>query len=89
LTWARIGDSWGSGYGLNANGTVAVGLAWNCKDAEAFAWTATTGSISLGHPPGNHSSRATAISANAKTVVGFWEDPTGPRRSGALGQWKA
>jgi uncharacterized membrane protein len=76
----RIGNSWGSGYGLNANGTVAVGLAWNCKDAEAFAWTATTGNISLGHPPGNHSSRATAISANAKTVVGFWEDPTGPRR---------
>jgi hypothetical protein len=33
----RIGNSWGSGYGLNANGTVAVGLAWNCKDAEAFA----------------------------------------------------
>jgi uncharacterized membrane protein len=65
---------------LNANGTVAVGLAWNCEDAEAFAWTATTGNISLGHPPGNHSSRATAISANAETVVGFWEDPTGPRR---------
>jgi hypothetical protein len=23
-----VGNSWGSGYGLNANGTLAVGLAW-------------------------------------------------------------
>jgi len=75
-----IGNSWGSGYGVNADGSVAVGLAWTCKDAEAFAWTATTGNISLGHPSGNHSSRASAISADATTVVGFWEDPTGPRR---------
>jgi uncharacterized membrane protein len=75
-----IGNSWGSGYGVSGNGTSAVGLAWNCKDAEGFAWTATTGNVSLGHPAGNHSSRASAISANAKTIVGFWEDPTGPRR---------
>ena len=76
----QIGNSWGSGYGLNANGSVAVGLAWNCHDAEAFEWTAQRGSWSLGHPAGPHSSRATAISANSKTIVGFWEDPTGPRR---------
>ncbi len=75
-----IGNSWGTGYGLNRNGTVAVGLAWTNRDAEAFVWTATTGNVSLGHPPGNHSSRASAISANGATVVGFWEDPTGPRR---------
>jgi probable HAF family extracellular repeat protein len=57
-----------------------VGLAWTCTDAEGFEWTAKTGNLSLGHPPGNHSSRASAISANAQTIVGFWEDPTGPRR---------
>jgi len=76
----KIGNSWGSGYGVSADGTVAVGLAWTCTAAEGFAWTPKTGNLSLGHPPGNHSSRASAISANAKTIVGFWEDPTGPRR---------
>jgi probable HAF family extracellular repeat protein len=75
-----LDNSWGSGYGVNGNGTMAVGLAWNCTSAEGFAWTAKTGNISLGHPAGNHSSRASAISANTKTIVGFWEDPTGPRR---------
>jgi uncharacterized membrane protein len=77
---SAVGNSWGSGYGLNANGTVAVGLAWNCKSAEGFAWTTATGNISLGHPAGNHSSRASAVSANSETIVGFWEDVTGPRR---------
>jgi probable HAF family extracellular repeat protein len=76
----KIGNSWGSGYGVSANGKVAVGLAWTCTAAEGFEWTASTGNLSLGHPAGNHSSRASAISANTKTIVGFWEDPTGPRR---------
>jgi uncharacterized membrane protein len=77
----KIGNSWGSGYGLNADGTMAVGLAWTCTAAEGFVWTAKTGNLSLGHPVGNHSSRASAISANAKTIVGFWEDPTGGRKA--------
>jgi uncharacterized membrane protein len=76
----EIGNSWGSGYGVSGDGKVAVGLAWTCTAAEGFEWTAKTGNLSLGHPAGNHSSRASAISANAKTIVGFWEDPTGPRR---------
>src|SRR5579862_667495 len=75
-----IGNSWGSGYGVSGNGSIAVGLAWTCTAAEGFEWTAKTGNLSLGHPAGNHSSRASAISANGKTIVGFWEDPTGPRR---------
>jgi len=75
-----IGNSWGSGYGVSAAGKVAVGLAWTCKYAEGFVWTAKGGNVSLGHPGGNHSSRASAISANGKMIVGFWEDPTGPRR---------
>jgi uncharacterized membrane protein len=73
-------DSWGSGYGVNGNGTLAVGIAWNCSGAEGFAWTAKLGNVSLGHPAGSHSSRASAVSANTNTIVGFWEDPTGPRR---------
>jgi probable HAF family extracellular repeat protein len=76
----KIGNSWGSGYGVSANGKVAVGLAWTCTAAEGFEWTANTGNLSLAHPAGNQNSRASAISANAKTIVGFWEDPTGARR---------
>jgi len=76
----KVGNSWGSGYGVSGDGKVAVGLAWTCTAAEGFEWTEKTGNVSLGHPAGNHSSRASAISANAKTIVGFWEDPTGPRR---------
>jgi probable HAF family extracellular repeat protein len=76
----KVGNSWGSGYGVSGDGKVAVGLAWTCTAAEGFEWTANTGNLSLGHPAGNYSSRASAISANAKTIVGFWEDPTGSRR---------
>ncbi len=72
--------SWGSGYGVNQDGTIAVGLAWNCTSAEGFVWTAAGGNKSLGHPGAGHSSRASAISANGKTVVGFWEETVGPRR---------
>ena len=66
--------SWGSGYGLNRNGTVAVGLAWYCPGAEGFKWTQRAGMLSLGHPAGA-SSRASAISADGSTIVGFAEDP--------------
>jgi probable HAF family extracellular repeat protein len=76
----KIGNSWGSGYGVSGNGSTAVGLAWTCTAAEGFEWTVKTGNLSLGHPAGNHNSRASAISANATTIVGFWEDPTGSRR---------
>ena len=76
----QLASSWGSGYGVNADGSIAAGLAWNCHGAEGFKWTAKRGVVSLGHPAGHHSSRASAISADGKTSVGFWEDPTGPRR---------
>lgn len=75
-----LANSWGSAYGVSANGSIVAGLAWNCSGAEGFVWTAQTGNVSLGHPAGAHSSRASAISADGTTIVGFWEDPTGPRR---------
>jgi uncharacterized membrane protein len=76
----QLDNSWGSGYGVDAHGSKAVGLAWYCQGAEGFKWTAHDGNKSLGHPAGNRSSRASAISADGKMIVGFWEDPTGPRR---------
>jgi len=65
---------WGSGYAVSGDGSIAVGLAWYCPGAEGFVWDRTSGMKSLGHPPGA-SSRASAISANGKMIVGFWESP--------------
>jgi uncharacterized membrane protein len=73
-----IGNAWGDGWGVNATGTLVVGLAWTCQDAEGFAWFKTFGARSLGFPPG-HSSRASAVSADSKTIVGFWEGNSGRR----------
>ncbi len=70
-----VDGSWGGGWGLNADGTELVGLAWTCPAlAEAFRWTERRGIISMGHPTRGNS-RATTISANGETIVGFWEYP--------------
>ncbi|HUM04585.1 MAG TPA: hypothetical protein VLT90_03935 [Terriglobales bacterium] len=66
--------SWGSGWSLNADGSMAVGLAWYCPGAQGFRWSAWEGMVALGHPT-HASSRATAISADTSTIVGFYEDP--------------
>ena len=73
-----IGNAWGSAYGINAIGSMVVGLAWTCSDAEGFVWMAKSGARSLGYPQG-HSSRASGISADSKTIVGFWEGNSGRR----------
>jgi uncharacterized membrane protein len=76
-------NQWGSGYGVSGDGSIAVGLAWYCPGAEGFVWNRTRGMTGLSHPsgPGGTSSRASAISADGRTIVGFSEDPpTGVRR---------
>jgi len=79
-----LDGQWGGGYDLNADGSVAVGLAWYCgAGAEGFVWNRTNGMTALSHPNGSggNSSRASAISADGRTIVGFSEDPTqGVRR---------
>ena len=67
-------SSWGSGWSVSRGGSVVVGLAWYCPGAEGFQWTQQSGMVGLGHPT-NASSRASAISADASTIVGFYEDP--------------
>jgi uncharacterized membrane protein len=69
-----LDGSWGSAYDVNADGTAVVGLAWYCPGAEGFLWTPQNGMVGLGHPP-RASSRASAISADGKTIVGFYEHP--------------
>ena len=77
--WCVLDNELGSGYGISGNGSIAVGLAWYCPGAEGFRWTEKGGMKSLGHPP-NRSSRASAISGNGNTIVGFSEDPIGGYR---------
>lgn len=66
--------SWGSGYAVSGDGSVAVGLAWYCPGAEGFVWTGAGGMSALDHPDGA-SSRASSISADGETIVGFYEHP--------------
>jgi len=66
--------NWGSGYGVNHDGSVVVGLAWYCPGAQGFRWTEGRGMVGLSHPKGA-SSRASAISADGSTIVGFYEHP--------------
>jgi uncharacterized membrane protein len=75
-----VDGNWGDGWGVNGDGSIVVGLSWYCPGAEGFEWTKQGGIVGLGHPT-NASSRATTISADGSTIVGFYEDPTqGNRR---------
>ncbi len=69
-----------SGYGLSADGLVAVGLGWDGCDARAFRWTAATGMVEL-EDSGGYASRANAVSGNGE-IVGGWDPTNG-------GAWQA
>ncbi len=69
-----IGGNWGDAWSVNSDGSIVVGLSWYCPGAEGFQWTKEGGIVGLGHPT-NASSRATTISADGSTIVGFYEDP--------------
>jgi probable HAF family extracellular repeat protein len=65
-----------TGWGVSSDGSMAVGLGWHTNyKAEAFQWSEATGMVGLGQPA-NRSSRASAISSDASTVVGFFEHPS-------------
>jgi probable HAF family extracellular repeat protein len=66
--------NWGSGYGVNRDGSVVVGLSWYCPGAQGFRWREGRGMVGLSHPKGA-SSRASAVSADGTTIVGFYEHP--------------
>ncbi len=70
-----LDQSWGDAWSVSGDGSIVVGLAWYCPGAEGFVWTQPGGIVGLGHPTGA-SSRATTISADGSTIVGFYEDPT-------------
>jgi uncharacterized membrane protein len=68
-----------SGWGVSNNKTV-VGLAWlGCVHTSGFKWTSGTGMNSLGYLGSEDfgASRASSISADASTIVGWDRDDTG------------
>lgn len=70
---APCGSDLSSAYALNQDGSVLVGLQWVGCEARAFKWTAGAGSVNLGASGG--SSRATSVSLDGTTTVGFDEHP--------------
>lgn len=71
-----------SAYGLNADGTVLVGLGWEGCKGRAFRWDATNGMVNLGVLNPIRSSRANAVSGDGQLIGGWDESPmTGQRRA--------
>jgi uncharacterized membrane protein len=68
-----------SGWDVADDGKV-VGLSWrNCTDVSAFEGTVASGITELGYVPGSDipGSRANAVTADGRTIVGWDQDSTG------------
>ncbi|HVT11729.1 MAG TPA: PEP-CTERM sorting domain-containing protein [Fimbriimonadaceae bacterium] len=71
-----VDDSLSTAYDVSGDGSQVVGLAWHPNyRAEGFSWTQGGGMVGLGRPA-IQSSRASAISRDGSTVVGFYESDT-------------
>jgi probable HAF family extracellular repeat protein len=71
----QMDQNWNSGYSVSYDGSMVVGLSWYCPGAQGFRWTSWDGFKMLSHPAGA-SSRASAVSADSSTIVGFYESST-------------
>lgn len=69
------GDSWGSGFDLNHDGSQAVGLAWTCQGGQAFHWSRATGMVGLSPGLNQPTSRATAMADDGGLIIGFLHHP--------------
>ncbi len=63
-------NSLGTGYSLNADGTMAVGLAWEDCHGTAFMWTPAGGTENIGPV------RASMVSDDGSIIVGFIHHPS-------------
>ena len=59
-----------SGYGITADGSTVCGLSWDGCNGRGFIWTEADGMQEL-EVVGDGRNRATAISADGSTIVGF------------------
>jgi len=78
---AGVEGNLSTAYDVSGDGTRIVGLGWHPNwRAEAFLWQQGSGISGLGRPEAM-SSRASAISRDGSTAVGFYENnDTGERR---------
>jgi len=63
-------NSYGSGYSLDQDGSIAVGLGWNACQGTAFMWTPDGGMMDIGPV------RASYISGDGSRIMGFQHHPT-------------
>jgi len=88
---AACGQFLSSGYGVNGDGTVIVGLGWDgCSYAHGFRWDAECGMADLGSIVLTRASRANAISADGQMIVGWSDQATGFRQGARWmdGSWQ-
>lgn len=64
-----------TGWDISGDCSKVVGLAWDGCHASGFEWTSGSGVVSLGNPGGTASSRASGVSRDGSTIVGFYEHP--------------
>lgn len=77
------GTSESSSYGINADGSLVVGLGWiSAAQAHATTWT-SAGPVDLGSTVPNRSSRANAVNGDGTYVVGWQDQATGTRQGAA------
>lgn len=74
------GNTASDAYGMSADGSVVVGLSFGGSIFQrAFRWTAATGMVSIGPPPGYSHTIVVGVSREGGTVVGnaYPISPTG------------
>src|SRR5205807_684489 len=79
LGFLSRGPSFSEAFGVNAGGTVVVGVG-DIPDIseEAFRWTQAGGMVGLGLLPGGHGSAALGVNADGTVVVGAGSANVGP-----------
>jgi probable HAF family extracellular repeat protein len=77
----EIDSQLSTGYGVSGDGSIVVGLAWLPNGrAEAFQYTDADGMVGLIGGLPSYSSRASKISADGSTIVGWYGSQSFDRR---------
>jgi hypothetical protein len=66
-----LDGSWGDAWGVNADGSIVVGLTWYCPGADGFQWTKQGASLAWDIRPMPAAARP-RFPADGSTMVGFY-----------------